>query len=230
MNRRIAFVLGWIACNLLILTVASAQDSAHVRAVRVQTDSLRKETCRGGTLSASGLICSGAKQTTRVTTIRRLANRVDSIEAKLPPLGRDTITVHVHDTITINVRDTVFVQPPLVVPDATQVGYAVQLYYESGVQYFPAAGTDTVTICATVTNATGVRKLAWPPIQIIRTIGDSAVFELRNGPFYTMANKCANTLAALVSTDTTSVPVAWSAEWITYQGRRLWRPFPTVPE
>jgi len=220
MNRRIAFVLGWIACNLLVLTVASAQDSAHVRAVRVQTDSLRKETCRGGTLSASGLTCTKATAGVRVTVIRRLANRVDSIEAKLPPLARDTV----------HIRDTVFVQPPPVVPDATQVGYAVQLYYESGVQYFPAAGVDTVTICATVTNTTGVRKLAWPPIQIIRTIGDSAVFELRNGPFYTMANKCANTLAALVSTDTTSVPVAWSAEWITYQGRRLWRPFPTVPE
>jgi hypothetical protein len=53
-----------------------AQDTTRIK---IQTDSIRKETCRGGRLSASGLTCSGATSTPRVSVIRRLANRVDSL-------------------------------------------------------------------------------------------------------------------------------------------------------
>jgi hypothetical protein len=57
----------------------TVRDTARAAAVKVQTDSVRAETCRGGTLTATG--CKGAKYSTRVTVLRRLATRVDSIEA-----------------------------------------------------------------------------------------------------------------------------------------------------
>lgn len=57
-------------------------DSARARRVKIQTDSLRKETCRNGVLSASGLTCTsqGSNPAPRVSVLRRLANRIDSIE------------------------------------------------------------------------------------------------------------------------------------------------------
>jgi len=57
----------------------AAVDSAWARTLRAQvTDSARRELCRGGTLSATG-VCSGATQSARVSYMRRFINRVDSI-------------------------------------------------------------------------------------------------------------------------------------------------------
>lgn len=67
---------------LLLLSLIQAPDSAHLKLTRTQTDSIRAETCRGGRLSASGLTCTsqGNVPAPRVTVLRRLANRVDSLE------------------------------------------------------------------------------------------------------------------------------------------------------
>lgn len=65
---------------LLLALMQSPADTARARAVKVQTDSIRAETCRGGRLSASGLTCTAATASPRVTVLRRLANRIDSIE------------------------------------------------------------------------------------------------------------------------------------------------------
>lgn len=83
--RRSALCLVALFLAVLLPSAIPAQesDSAHVAhrdATRIQIDSLRAETCRGGTLSPSGLRCTGAQQATRVTVIRRLANRLDSLE------------------------------------------------------------------------------------------------------------------------------------------------------
>jgi hypothetical protein len=67
------------------LGAQTATDSARQKAVKVRTDSIRAETCRGGKLSASGLSCSGATATPRVTYLRRHANAIDSI-LRLPPV------------------------------------------------------------------------------------------------------------------------------------------------
>lgn len=64
-----------------VLTPLGAQDTVKIKA---QTDSIRKETCRNGKLSASGLTCSGSTASPRVTVIRRLANRVDSLVRLAP--------------------------------------------------------------------------------------------------------------------------------------------------
>lgn len=70
--KKINFAIG-----LLCLSAAIA----GAQTVKQQTDSIRRETCRGGTLSSSGLSCSGATASVRVTVIRRLANRIDSLVA-----------------------------------------------------------------------------------------------------------------------------------------------------
>jgi hypothetical protein len=194
--------------------LAQAPDSTHLRGVKVQTDSLRKETCRGGTLSASGLTCSGAKLSARVTAIRRYANRVDSIEVAYLRLA------------------PVVVSPPCATVPGCNVGspgnagYAVQLYYNSGAMYEPPSGMDTVTICAVLESQTGARSLAWPPVRI-KTLGDSAIFGERGGNPATQM--CARALAESGLSDTTKVSVVWAGDWITIGGRRLWRPFPAVP-
>lgn len=69
---------------LLFPALVAAQDSAKVKAVKVQTDSLRAETCRGGTLRSNGT-CSGRKLAPRTTVVYRLAGRIDSI-VTLPPI------------------------------------------------------------------------------------------------------------------------------------------------
>ncbi len=75
---------------LLLVVAAPLAAQSHQAATRTIADSLRAETCRGGTLSASGLTCRGATYATRVTVIRRLANRLDSLEAAPPPTSPDT--------------------------------------------------------------------------------------------------------------------------------------------
>ena len=52
------------------------------RVLRRTADSLRAETCRGGRWNPNGT-CSGATAAPRVTVIRRLAARLDSVRATL---------------------------------------------------------------------------------------------------------------------------------------------------
>lgn len=80
--------------SLAVLGVASLAAplaaQSHQAASRTITDSVRAETCRGGTLSASGLTCRGAQYAVRVTVIRRLANRLDSLERAAQVAPPDT--------------------------------------------------------------------------------------------------------------------------------------------
>lgn len=106
------------------------------------------------------------------------------------------------------------------------VGYAVQLVYNSATMYQPAPGVDTVTVCAVVTDQAGRRRLAWPPVRI-QTLGDSARFGNRSGN--PLASMCARALTAFAVSVADSMPVTWAGDWIPVAGRRLWRPFPSVP-
>jgi hypothetical protein len=106
------------------------------------------------------------------------------------------------------------------------VGYTVQLYYNSQTMYEPPSGVDTVTICAVLESQSGAQSLAWPPVRI-KTLGDSSVFGPRGGNPATQM--CARALAMSGLADTTKVAVTWMSEWVTVAGRRLWRPFPAVP-
>ena len=72
----------WVVLLATFATAALAQHPAPA-AVHVAADSIRAETCRGGTLSASGLTCSKPTASLRVTVVRRLANRLDSLVASL---------------------------------------------------------------------------------------------------------------------------------------------------
>ncbi len=72
--------------SLLLILWCLAMPLAAQSPVRVQTDSLRAETCRGGTLK--GNTCTGRKATLRLSVVRRLAARIDSLDAQSAP--RDT--------------------------------------------------------------------------------------------------------------------------------------------
>ena len=91
-ERTAKWIVGVVGIATLALIVsalaAEAQvDTARQKAVRVYTDSIRKETCRNGRLSASGLTCTstGTNPAPRVTYLRRHANAIDSI-LRLPPV------------------------------------------------------------------------------------------------------------------------------------------------
>lgn len=81
-------------------------------AIRIQTDSLRAETCRGGTLT--GGACKGRKLTLRLTAVRRFAARIDSI-VTAPVSGGGPI-VPPKDTLVSPPRDSVPPQDSVVPP------------------------------------------------------------------------------------------------------------------
>ena len=187
--------------TILIVLVAATgfaqpvRDSAHVRAARVIADSIAAETCRGGRLSASGLTCTGATASPRVTVIRRLKLRGDSLErASLPAVP----------TPTRIVIDSVFV-------------WTSHPQYRSGYEALPVPSQDTVTVCARITWADGRVTVGVPPIRL-QTLGDSAAWTVRSGN--TMSSMCGPVLGILATT-----PVTWDAgRWIRYGALRLFRP------
>lgn len=85
-------LLGFVSA----LAAQSPADSAAQRAVKVYTDSIRLESCRGGTVTGA-LTCSGALYAPRVTYLRRFAWKIDSIMSGLtkvqPPPGVDSVSV-----------------------------------------------------------------------------------------------------------------------------------------
>lgn len=73
----------------LALTIALAM-AVHAQGVdpakvKAYADSISAETCRGGTLSTSGLTCRGATAAARVTWLRRFANGLRALQAVTPP-------------------------------------------------------------------------------------------------------------------------------------------------
>lgn len=99
----------WLAGILLAIValalgaafrLVTAQDTTRIK---VYTDSIRYETCRGGTLSPSGLICTGATSAPRVTVLRRHATAIEAAmraTPSVPRLARIAITLD-HTATTV---------------------------------------------------------------------------------------------------------------------------------
>jgi len=192
-------------------SLLGAQDTARTTAIRQLMDSIRAETCRGGKLSLDRLSCTGARYAPRDSVIRRLANRVDSLTHTVAP------SVVAMSSCTA---------PGCNPASPGNVSYAVTLLYNSLYFGFPALGSDTVTMCAVIESTAGARKLAWPPVRV-RTMGDSASWSFRDHE--PLSKSCAAVLkkSGLLAAD--SLVVIWAGDWVTLGGRRVWRPFPSVP-
>jgi len=104
----------------------------------------------------------------------------------------------------------------------TEPHYASRALDASGAP-IPAAGVDTVTVCAVVTWSTGARKIGWPPVRI-RQVGDSATMGARGGN--PLRQMCAVVDSLVPAPD--SIPVTWSLAWLTYNGARKLRPLAFV--
>jgi len=83
MTRAIYAALGTI--GLLIATrlgfAQAPADSTHLRAVKVYTDSLWWESCRGGRMTSSGT-CTGKRQDARDGHLRRFRDRINALESQ----------------------------------------------------------------------------------------------------------------------------------------------------
>ena len=206
---------------LLMMTVAlssaaAAQDSARVNAVNALTDSIRKESCRGGKLSPDGLRCTGAKVAPRMSAIRRLTNRLDSLtQGFLIP-----VVVPVETAACV---------PQQCDPSPAPVNgnrFLTTIYYNSLGYGYPQPGRDTVTVCAVVELEPGVFRLAWPPV-LVKLRGDTASFTaLDRGSLSTTCSR-AITTAQLPTLE--AVNVVWFGEWLFLHDRYVWRPYPVVP-
>lgn len=63
-----------------IPAIAQKTDSTHFKLAKIIDDSIKAELCRGGTYSTNGLTCYNQKLAPRVTVLRRLRIRQDSLE------------------------------------------------------------------------------------------------------------------------------------------------------
>lgn len=192
------------------LGLAQSPDTATMR--RVVTDSLRAETCRGGTLSASGLTCRGATAAPRVTYLRRFANRADSLTRAWQ-------------------RDAGHPQGAVA---AVRIGWQdyAEAHYNSPQRFWPSPGVDTVTVCATIHYpGEGRTVLGRPAIRLTFLEGkDSVRVAFRGGN--PMAEMCAHAIAAVGGTVADTVPVTWRLVALQvasdHPARRAWRPVPGV--
>src|SRR4030095_16330921 len=197
---------------LLVMTVAlssaaAAQDSARVSAVRALADSIRAESCRGGKLSADGLRCTGAKIAARMSVIRRLTNRLDSLT-----LGFMVPVVVPVDT-EVCVPQECYPTPP---PVANGTRYLTTVYYNSLGFGYPEPGRDTVTVCAVLEIEPGVFRLAWPPV-LLRVRGDSASFTVRERG--ALSRTCARAIHTAQLPTLEAVNVSWVGEWFFLHDR-----------
>lgn len=101
--------------------------------------------------------------------------------------------------------------------------------YASGVNGFPVAGQDTVTVCAKVHLWDHSERLAWPPVRV-RLVGDSAILTERWGnPLQQMCERSFLAGPWSITTGRDSIPVTWSGRWVTIDGRRVFRPVFEAP-
>ena len=140
-----------------------------------------------------------------LVAVQRSADALYSTQFTVQP---ETVTVHE-------------AAPPAAV-DTVRTGPVLAGYYGSGVNGWPATDVDTVTICGTVHFFDHATRIAWPPVRLRIIPGtDSATMTLRSGN--RLEQMCQASLnGALSGKD--SVPVAWVMEWVTIDGRRLYRP------
>jgi hypothetical protein len=212
-------VIATLIYALLAISLG-AQDTTSIKQslakIKVREDSLFKEACRNGTVTASGG-CSGSAGTPRVTYVRRHTQairaerlRIDSLLRKSPIAGACT--------------------------PATCPMYATRYYTNSENQWFASEAisfVDTVTLCAVLEGPapSTTKRLVWPPVRF-RYYGDndSVTFTLRSGnPLMQMCARAAQA-EGITSADSLTAPkVVWKGEWFDYRGRRLWRPLASLP-
>lgn len=185
--KRMYFALGLATGALLCLGAAlagaqTARDTLAQRAVRVYTDSTRKETCRGGVLSASGLSCSGAKYSTRVTYVRRFQNKIDSIMAALLVAAPAPVPVPPPPTPPPPPDTTTTPTPP---PPSTTLATRAALPLDSVDVSWPTI-TRQVTVCAGCSLQTAIQN-AQGGDELLLTPGATYT-----GPFYLTARSCSS--------------------------------------
>ena len=206
---------------LLLLTVAlssaaAAQDSVRVNRALALTDSIRIESCRGGKLSADGMRCTGTKIAPRMSVIRRLTNRLDSLtQGFLIPVAAPAETAACVARECVPVRVTTYATRPL-----------TTIYYNSLGFGYPAPGRDTVTVCAVLELEPGVFRLAWPPV-LVKLRGDSASFMVRDRG--ALSRTCSRAIQTAQLPRIEAVNVVWYGEWVYLHDRYVWRPYPVIP-
>lgn len=133
---------------LLLALVALAAPLGAQSPIRIQTDSLRAETCRGGTLT--GTVCKGRKAALRLSVVRRLAARIDSLS--VPPVTPPPVVTPPKDTTPAPPPvDTTPTPPPPVTPPTPSAGVELP----RAVPTWPAA-LETASCTQTVT--TGLQQ------------------------------------------------------------------------
>jgi hypothetical protein len=243
-------LVGFAAVGATTLTIGRSPTAPTVRAqndsIRAAADTLIREACRGGTLSASMLTCSGSNQAPRKEWVRRLAfrtrvlaNRSDSLFVK-----PETVTVTVHTVDTVKTEAFYFGPPrPAGACMPPECPYSqVQIITNSDSMWYPPAGTDTVTLCAVIqqsapTGNLGVKQIAWPPVRIRFRAetgelipNDSVLFGRRGGnPLAVMCKKAMDHFGITTADSATAPAVSWSGIWFPYRGRLLWRPIASHP-
>ena len=203
------------AMTVALSGAAAAQDSARVNAVFTLTDSIRMESCRGGKLSADGLRCTGAKVAPRMSVIRRLTNRLDTLTQGF------LVPVAVPGDTEACVPQQCYPSPP-----SNGTRYLTTIYYNSLGFGYPEPGRDTVTVCAVLETEPGVTRLAWPPV-LVRLRGDSASFTVRDRG--SLSSTCARAIRTAHLPTIEPIVVSWVGEWVFLHDRYVWRPFPIVP-
>lgn len=218
-SQRAHWLSAWpSALALLLLLGVAPSAGAQQEALRTLADSIRKETCRGGTLSASGLSCSGAKLSPRVTAFRRYANRLDSLAATwVPVVVHDTVIVH--DTVTV--------------PDSTPVRVDVSFDHTVTVSW-PGGQVGAVPngqglLCATV-QVGGATYLGDPAILATVASPDSVGFVPTTiSSVATLRRECARVFPATVPVNTIPTwPIAWSQAYVAGAERRISVPVATA--
>lgn len=180
--------------------------------IKKNADSIRLETCRGGVLNANGT-CSGRKIAPRTTYLYRWQMRIQH---------------HAYRADSSLNQLMIRIVPPVTPPN---VGYVATVSYNSDSIYLARPGVDTVTVCAVITDAQGVKKLGWPVLRLGQGHADSTGWGRRGGnPLEVMCRRAIEREGVTSGLDSISaMPVNWSGSWVDAYGRRLFRPFFAVP-
>jgi hypothetical protein len=180
--------------------------------IKKNADSIRLETCRGGTLNPSGT-CSGRKLSPRTTYLYRWQMRIQH---------------HAYRADSSLNQLMIRITPPVPTPN---IGFAIQPYYNSDSAYLSRPGVDTVTVCAVITDANGIKKLGWPAVRLTQGRADSTGWSRRGGnPLEVMCRSAIERAGVTGVVDSASAtPIEWRGQWTAIYNRQLFRPFAFLP-
>jgi hypothetical protein len=197
-------VIATLIYALLAISLG-AQDTTSIKQslakIKVREDSLFKEACRNGTVTASG----GHTQAIRAERLR-----IDSLLRKSPIAGACTpATCPMYATrYYTNSENQWFASEAISFVDTVTLCAVLE---------GPAPSTT--------------KRLVWPPVRFrYYGDNDSVTFTLRSGnPLMQMCARAAQA-EGITSADSLTAPkVVWKGEWFDYRGRRLWRPLASLP-